>query len=241
MYPILPGGARSWPSIARRRPPVAPGADGRGLPDDQPMIRWLELSGRHMILRPNQPSREHPLIPVELNEESQDMIIGQVSGRGVGSASSYRGLPRGPRPWAVPRRRATARLPSPTPSRPVSSSSATKGAACRRPEQRRVRGSGAAAGRRPRRERGAGPWRIGCRARWATSLADPRHRSRMRLARRAPRRPGQCGDPDQEPPLGRALRARPSRAPVASRLRVGDVGQGLGQAGRQQRVPGHRL
>ena len=47
-------------------------------PKGEPMIRWLDLSGRHMILRPNQPSREHPLIPVELDDDSTGVIIGQV-------------------------------------------------------------------------------------------------------------------------------------------------------------------
>ena len=31
-----------------------------------------------MILRPNQPSREHPLIPIELDELPAGVIIGQV-------------------------------------------------------------------------------------------------------------------------------------------------------------------
>ena len=33
------------------------------------MIRWLEVSGRHMILRPNQQGREYPLVPVELDDD----------------------------------------------------------------------------------------------------------------------------------------------------------------------------
>ena len=45
--------------------------------EGQPMIRWLELSGRHLILRPNQPSREYPLIPVELDSGAK-VIVGQV-------------------------------------------------------------------------------------------------------------------------------------------------------------------
>ena len=35
------------------------------------MIRWLDLSGKHLIFRPNQTSREHPLIPIELDESDQ--------------------------------------------------------------------------------------------------------------------------------------------------------------------------
>ena len=43
------------------------------------MIRWLELSGRHVILRPNQTNgREFPLIPVDFDEADSQLIIGQV-------------------------------------------------------------------------------------------------------------------------------------------------------------------
>jgi hypothetical protein len=78
MYPILPAG--SVVAIDRTKTDI-PSLQGRMVaawPDDEPMIRWLELSGRHLILRPNQPSREHPLIPVEMHGNSHDLIIGQV-------------------------------------------------------------------------------------------------------------------------------------------------------------------
>jgi hypothetical protein len=42
------------------------------------MIRWLEGSGRHMILRPNQQGREFPLVPVDLEDSGSVLIIGQV-------------------------------------------------------------------------------------------------------------------------------------------------------------------
>jgi hypothetical protein len=42
------------------------------------MIRWLDFSGRHLILRPNQQSREFPLIPVELDAIPSGLILGQV-------------------------------------------------------------------------------------------------------------------------------------------------------------------
>ena len=47
-------------------------------PDGVPMIRWLDIRGRHLIFRPNQPSREHPLIPMELDDTSAGPILGQV-------------------------------------------------------------------------------------------------------------------------------------------------------------------
>jgi hypothetical protein len=78
MYPILPAG--SVVAIDRSKTDIQ-SLQGRmvaACPEDEPMIRWLDLSGRHLILRPNQPSREHPLIPVELNGQSQHLILGQV-------------------------------------------------------------------------------------------------------------------------------------------------------------------
>jgi hypothetical protein len=43
------------------------------------MIRWLDVSGRHVILRPNQHNgKEFPLIPVEYDERATQLIIGQV-------------------------------------------------------------------------------------------------------------------------------------------------------------------
>ena len=42
------------------------------------MIRWLDVHGRHIILRPNyNVGRDFPLIPIELDERAP-VIIGQV-------------------------------------------------------------------------------------------------------------------------------------------------------------------
>jgi SOS-response transcriptional repressor LexA len=77
MHPILPAGS----IVAIDRSVVDPaqlhGKIVAACPDDSPMIRWLEVSGRHIILRPNQPSREFPLIPIEFDGH-QSLIIGQV-------------------------------------------------------------------------------------------------------------------------------------------------------------------
>jgi len=78
MYPILPAG--SVVAVDRSKTDLH-SLQGRMVavcPENEPMIRWLDLSGRHMILRPNQPSREHPLIPVEVDDDSSGMLIGQV-------------------------------------------------------------------------------------------------------------------------------------------------------------------
>ena len=42
------------------------------------MIRWLEVSGRHMILRPNSPGGQFPMIPMELDGDGPSPVIGQV-------------------------------------------------------------------------------------------------------------------------------------------------------------------
>jgi hypothetical protein len=80
MHPILPAGSivaidRSITDPTRLHGQIVaacPDADGT------PMIRWLDVHGRHIILRPNHNAgREFPLIPVELDEQSP-VIIGQV-------------------------------------------------------------------------------------------------------------------------------------------------------------------
>ena len=78
MYPILPSGSVVAIDRSKRDIPSLQGRMVAASPEGTPMIRWLDVSGRHLILRPNQPSREHPLVPVEINGHSLDLIIGQV-------------------------------------------------------------------------------------------------------------------------------------------------------------------
>jgi hypothetical protein len=78
MHPVLPAGSlvaidRSVTSLQ-----ILQGRMVAACPEGVPMIRWLDLSGRHMILRPNHASREHPLIPIEMNGQADEVIIGQV-------------------------------------------------------------------------------------------------------------------------------------------------------------------
>jgi hypothetical protein len=79
MHPILPAGS----IVAVDRSIVDPrrlhGQLVAARPGGVPMIRWLDVSGRHVILRPNQQSgKEYPLIPVEFDERVPHLIIGQV-------------------------------------------------------------------------------------------------------------------------------------------------------------------
>jgi hypothetical protein len=78
MYPILPAGSIVAIDRSKTNIQVLQGRMVAASPEGVPVIRWLELSGRHLILRPNQPSREHPLIPIEIDGHSNDLIIGQV-------------------------------------------------------------------------------------------------------------------------------------------------------------------
>lgn len=78
MAPILPAGSVVAVDRAVTDPDRLQGRMVAAAPDGVPMIRWLDVSGRHLILRPNQPTREHPLIPVELEGQPQGLILGQV-------------------------------------------------------------------------------------------------------------------------------------------------------------------
>lgn len=80
MEPILPSGSIVAIDRSMTDPRLLHGRLVAACPDGVPMIRWLDVTGRHVILRPNLQSREHPLIPVELDEqgECREAIIGQV-------------------------------------------------------------------------------------------------------------------------------------------------------------------
>lgn len=79
MHPILPAGSIVAVDRSITDPRKLHGQMVAARPGATPMVRWLELSGRHVILRPNQSSgREYPLIPVDFDEANTDLIIGQV-------------------------------------------------------------------------------------------------------------------------------------------------------------------
>jgi hypothetical protein len=78
MSPILPAGSIVAIDRSVTDPLKLHGQIVAACPDDRPMIRWLDVSGRHVILRPNNAGREFPLIPVEVDEHAHQIIIGQV-------------------------------------------------------------------------------------------------------------------------------------------------------------------
>jgi hypothetical protein len=78
MHPILPAGSVAAVDQTITDPDQLQGRLVAAAPEGQAMIRWLELSGRHLILRPNQPSREFPIIPMERGGNGATPILGQV-------------------------------------------------------------------------------------------------------------------------------------------------------------------
>lgn len=78
MHPILPMGSIVAVDRTVTDPRELQGRIVAACPDGAPMVRWLDLSGRHLIFRPNQPGKDHPLIPVELDGQTEGLIVGQV-------------------------------------------------------------------------------------------------------------------------------------------------------------------
>ncbi len=78
MSPILGSGSMVAIDRTVRNPKVLEGRLIGARVDGQSMVRWLELSGKHLILRPNLPSRDHPSIPIEFDRPQPPEIAGLV-------------------------------------------------------------------------------------------------------------------------------------------------------------------
>jgi SOS-response transcriptional repressor LexA len=78
MNPILPAGSIVAVDRSVTDPQKLHGRIVAACPDGVPMIRWLEVSGRHVILRPNNVGRDFSLIPVDVGESASQVVIGQV-------------------------------------------------------------------------------------------------------------------------------------------------------------------
>lgn len=78
MHPVLAAGSVVAIDRSVTDPQLLHGKIVAACPEGVSMIRWLDLSGRHLILRPNAPGHDHPLIPVELNGQANETILGQV-------------------------------------------------------------------------------------------------------------------------------------------------------------------
>ncbi len=80
MHPILPVGSVAAVDRAVVDPQQLHGRLVAACPDGEPMIRWLEVSGRHLILKPNHAGREFTIIPLEWSGNGKPCpeIVGQV-------------------------------------------------------------------------------------------------------------------------------------------------------------------
>jgi SOS-response transcriptional repressor LexA len=78
MHPILPIGSVAAIDRTMTDPKQLHGRIVAACVDGVPIIRWLEISGRHMILRPNQQGRQYSLVPVDLEDPGSAVILGQV-------------------------------------------------------------------------------------------------------------------------------------------------------------------
>jgi len=78
MHPILPIGSFAAFDRSTTDPASLHGRIVAACPEGKAMIRWLEVSGRHMILRANRIDREHPIIPLEIQSTHPSVILGAV-------------------------------------------------------------------------------------------------------------------------------------------------------------------
>lgn len=78
MHPILPNGSVAAIDRAITDPNVLQGRLVAANPEGRPMVRWLEMSGRHLIFRPSQGS--FPIVAVEWDGHGDGAcpILGQV-------------------------------------------------------------------------------------------------------------------------------------------------------------------
>lgn len=77
MAPILPSGSIVAIDDSIRDPMALSGRIVAARIDGRPAVRWLELTGKHVLLRPNRTERESPVIPLEPDGGSET-ILGQV-------------------------------------------------------------------------------------------------------------------------------------------------------------------
>jgi SOS-response transcriptional repressor LexA len=78
MHPTLPAGSIVAIDRSMTDPVELQGKIVAACPDQEPIIRWLDVSGRHVILRPNQNTKDFPLIPFEYDKRNKQIVIGQV-------------------------------------------------------------------------------------------------------------------------------------------------------------------
>lgn len=78
MAPILPSGSIVAIDRSSVHPMELQGKIVAACAEGRPMIRWLDVSGRHLILRPNQPGGVFPLVPIDLDRPNSSALLGRV-------------------------------------------------------------------------------------------------------------------------------------------------------------------
>ncbi len=82
MAPILPEGSIVAVDRAMTDPRLLHGRIVVALAEGKPVVRRLEISGRHILLRPNRVGADHAIIPIPYNDEAAPgpdrPIVGQV-------------------------------------------------------------------------------------------------------------------------------------------------------------------
>lgn len=78
MHPILPIGSIVAIDRTAREPEALEGRIVAAMAEGRVVVRWLELSGRHVILRPNQPGPSHNTVALEYSPEESSPVLGQV-------------------------------------------------------------------------------------------------------------------------------------------------------------------
>jgi len=78
MSPVLPLGSIAAIDRTEVDPLSLQGRIVAARHDGELLIRWLDLSGRHVILRPNHPGRDFPLVAVDVDDAPGDFLVGRV-------------------------------------------------------------------------------------------------------------------------------------------------------------------
>jgi phage repressor protein C with HTH and peptisase S24 domain len=77
MAQVLPKGSLVAIDLSVRDPAMLAGRIAAAKTGTKVLIRWLERTDRHVILRSNQPDK-HPLLPLNLEKHGSDTLLGQV-------------------------------------------------------------------------------------------------------------------------------------------------------------------
>lgn len=78
MAPILPSGSVVAIDRTVRDAEALQGKIVAAIVEGVPVVRWLDLAGRHLLLRAQNPGRDYPTIPVIVEEDGPPVLVGKV-------------------------------------------------------------------------------------------------------------------------------------------------------------------